>query len=107
MKLDELIEKEGLVHVAGLSSGGYDWSELQVYYKPDARRFFRLYESGCSCNYFGDGWSYALGDFQDGHREAVIEALRGFSHWDDTPGRDDVEREVLKVRFYKHEEAAK
>ncbi|MCZ9884626.1 DUF7574 domain-containing protein [Arthrobacter sp. B2a2-09] len=107
MRLHALIESEGLVPVASLHAGGWEWGAIAVYYKPDARRFFWLSESGCSCTYFGDGSSYALGDFQDGDRQAAIEALKGFSHWDDTPGRDDVEREATNVRNYKYEEISK
>lgn len=104
MNLYELIESEGLVSVAGLTAGGYDWSTVEVYYKPDARRFFWLEESGCSCYGFGDFGPYALGDFQDGDAQAAIKALKGLSHYDGDPGRDDVEREAAKIRDYKHEE---
>ncbi|WGH21380.1 hypothetical protein SEA_EMOTION_31 [Arthrobacter phage Emotion] len=104
MNLYELKEAEGLVDVAGLSAGGWEWSEIRVYYKPDARRFFWRSESGCSCNYFGDFDDYTLGDFQDGDREAAIQALKGLSHYDGDPGRDDVEREAAKIRNFKYEE---
>ncbi|WIC90181.1 hypothetical protein SEA_VROOMVROOM_31 [Arthrobacter phage VroomVroom] len=103
MNLSELIESEGLVEVAHLSAGGYEWSAIGVYYKPSARRFYWLTDSGCSCNWYGDG-DYELGDLQDGDRQAAIQALKGLSHYDGDPGRDDVEREAAQIRDYKHEE---
>lgn len=99
MDLYALKEAEGLVDVAYLhDSEGWDWSTIEVYYKPAARRFYWLDEGGCSCSYFGDG-SYTLGDLRDGDAQAAIEALKAFH------GPDNVtDRETAKVRDFTHED---
>lgn len=107
MELYDLIEKEGLVPVAGLHAGGWEWAAIEVYYKPDARRFFWLEESGCSCYGFGDYAPYSLDEFGDGDRNAAIAALKGFSYYEDNPSADEYHRETAKVRDYKHEEGGK
>jgi len=101
VNLSDLIAQEGLVEVASLSAGVWDWTTIAVYAKPDARRFYWLEESGCSCNFFGDADPYVLGDFQDGDREAAIKAVKGLSHYDGDPGRAEVEREAASIRDYK------
>lgn len=100
MDLYALKEAEGLVDVATLyGSEGWDWSEIAVYYKPAARRFYWLDEGGCSCSYFGDFGPYTLGDLQDGDRQAAIEALKAFG------GPQDVlDRETANVRDFTHED---
>ncbi|GAA2230381.1 hypothetical protein N1031_07020 [Herbiconiux moechotypicola] len=106
MNLYNLIEAEGLVPVAGLSGGGYAWGRIEVYYSPRASRFYWLHESGCSCYHFGDAEPYSLGDFSDGDRAAAIGALKGFSHYEGDPSKEEYDRETAKVRDYRPEVTA-
>ena len=52
---------------------GYEWDEFRAWYDPKARIFYWGDASGCSCYYY---WSefHTLGDFQNGHRDALIRA---------------------------------
>ena len=65
-------------HVVSLvSGGGYDWTELHAFYSPSARRFFWHGDTGCSCSHWGMG--LAVGDFEDGDRDALLRSLEGFA----------------------------
>lgn len=61
------------------TGAGYEWSRMDVYYSPSARRHFWYSDSGCSCNYFDVGWAT---EFSDGDREAVCRAFRTFAEED-------------------------
>lgn len=56
-------------------SESYEWSRMDVYYSPSARRYFWYSDSGCSCNYFDATHSH---EFIDGDREAACRAVREF-----------------------------
>ncbi len=58
--------------------GGYDWTTLNVYYSPAARRYFWHGDSGCSCNAWGDDVSTA-DDFENGSRADAIAAVKRFA----------------------------
>lgn len=98
--LDALVVAEDLVHVTGLSAGGYSWSETAVYYKPAADRFYWLAEGGCSCNYFGDD-SYTLADFGDGDGDAALRALDDVSHWEGEPSDEERARAKTALRDFR------
>ena len=105
MSIDTIIDEHGLVPVADIfSSEGYDWSNIAVFYKPDARRFFWNQDGGCSC--YGPGeYVDNLGDLEDGNRAAAIEALRSFSPYDEhdmSRWTDEKEREIRKVRNFRY-----
>lgn len=66
------------VHVVTLDdSEGYDWTTLHAFYSPTARRYFWASDSGCSCNYWGEGFMSAAA-FEDGDKAALKRALRDF-----------------------------
>jgi len=50
---DEL-EKAGYLFAFEYGDYGFSWDITRVYTK--GGRVFDLYDSGCSCNDFGDGW---------------------------------------------------
>ena len=64
-------------HVVSLGGGGYDWAELHAFYSPSARRFFWRGGAGCSCFCWGTG--LAVGDFEDGDRDALLRGLEAFA----------------------------
>jgi len=98
--LGALIEREGLQHVASVRAGGYSWAATTVYYKPGTGRFYWLSESGCSCNYFGDG-SYELGAFGDGDREAALRALADVDHWEGSPSAEERAQAATALRDFR------
>ena len=53
----------------------YEWSRMDVYYSPAARRYFWYSDSGCSCNYFDASYAH---EFSDGSRQAASQAVREF-----------------------------
>lgn len=102
MTLYDVIEDHGLEEVASLDSGEmYNWAKTDVYFQRSSGRFFILSDSGCSCNYFGDG-VHSLADFVEVSRDRAIQALRdeaGSAY--EALAADDVQREIAKVRDFR------
>ena len=82
--------------VAVMDDGGgsYDWSEVRFFWSPSARRFFWRYDSGCSCNYWGDMGNY-VSDFEDGDRDAALKAVREFGEF--LSNADDAAAAIRKI----------
>ena len=65
--------------VASLDGGpGYDWTTLNVYYSPSARRYFWYGDSGCSCSGWGD-YLRNSDDFENGSKADAIAAVKRFA----------------------------
>jgi hypothetical protein len=104
VSIGNVITEHGLEEVASLDSGEmYSWSTTEVYFQRSSGRFFILSDSGCSCNYFGEGVD-ALDDFAEATRTQAIDSLRGAggspSAYSDLSA-DDVQREIAKVRDFR------
>lgn len=59
-------------------SGGYDWDFFGAWHDHDARIFYWLSGSGCSCNDPGDG-IYTTGDLEQGRKSELIAAYKEWS----------------------------
>ncbi|MBT2537260.1 hypothetical protein [Arthrobacter sp. ISL-69] len=60
------------------TSGGYDWTDFNVFYSPSARRYFWHGDGGCSCNSWSDGLT-SDADFENGDRAALLRAWESFA----------------------------
>lgn len=64
--------------------GDWEWTEFHAYWSPSARRYFWHYDSGCSCNAWGEDLRTAA-DFENGDKDGLLRGLRAFAeHYDYT-----------------------
>lgn len=67
------------VHVLTVNDGiEYEWSTLEAFYSPTARRYFWYGDSGCSCNWWGDTLT-SEADFENGSKADLERAIRTFA----------------------------
>ena len=80
--LGRVVGAEDFVDVVTVELGsGYDWDTLAGFYSPSRRRYFWASGRGCSCDSLSSQIG-SLGDFGDGDRQALAEAVR--RHWDNS-----------------------
>lgn len=68
----------GWREVVALGDAIYEWGLISVYWSPQNRRYFWHADTGCLCNGWGENLT-SMADFNDGDRNAVRSALRGFA----------------------------
>ena len=74
--LGRVVGAEDFVDVVTVELGeGYDWDTLAAFYSPSRRRYFWASGRGCSCDSLSSQIG-GLGDFGDGGRLALAEAVR-------------------------------
>lgn len=98
---DRVIEGTEDWHIV-LTEGVFDWewAEFRAWYSPSERRYFWGWSSGCSCNSYDESFS-SKAEFEDGDRDDMVRALRGFMNGVCDGSPDDTARAVSKARRYK------
>lgn len=78
MSLNRAVETANLTEIVNMEGGGgYDWSQMKVWYSEEEARFFWLSDHGCSCNYFGMG-VYNTSQLENGSKDDARRALTRF-----------------------------
>ena len=94
---DNIIEENNLVEVDSLSFGdGYSWTEIEVFYSKELKRFFWLEGSGCSCNSLWEDVK-SLADMCDGTRLAAASAVRSLAEENRSEFYGDIATAANKV----------
>ena len=68
---EETLYGSDLVHVASEYSGDWEWYVTNVWYSPSRDKYYKGFDSGCSCNSAWDT-NVPISDLQVGSREEII-----------------------------------
>ena len=73
----QFAKENDLTEVYSYITGGWEWSEIVVFYSSEEKRYYWFSDSGCSCESFWDNIK-TLSDFYDGDKFAAANAIKNF-----------------------------
>ncbi|WP_152346568.1 hypothetical protein [Brevibacterium sp. CFH 10365] len=89
----------GATEVFSYMDGGYEWDFFGAWYDPEARIFYWIEDSGCSCNSPMD-WVDSTSELSVGSKDELIRAYKEFakgSHFMSSDDRVTAERDIKQA----------